>query len=109
MQFITELTAQSEHSHTEVIMGGEVEGSPPSGLKPNPARQGRQSLKADRSDVNTRVVNGETITDRRAASAPPHGLQTSYLYVSESSSHPIYHHSLSAGSPFNEEITYLRM
>lgn len=52
MQFITELTAQSEHSHTEV-MGGEVEGSPPSGLKPNPARQGRQSLKADRSDVNT--------------------------------------------------------
>lgn len=90
-------------------MDGEVEGSPPSGLKPNPARQGRQSLKADRSDVNTRVVSGETITDRRAASAPPHGLQTSYLYVSESSSHPIYHHSLSAGSPFNEEITYLRM
>lgn len=107
MQFITELTAQSEHSHTEVIMDGEVEGSPPSGLKPNPARQGRQSLKADRSDVNTRVVSGETITDRRAASAPPHGLQTSYLYVSESS-YPIYH-SLSAGSPFNEEITYLRM
>lgn len=108
MQFITELTAQSEHSHTEVIMDGEVEGSPPSGLKPNPARQGRQSLKADRSDVNTRVVNGKAITDRRAASAPPHGLQTSYLYVSKSSSHPIYH-SLSAGSPFNEEITYLRM
>lgn len=31
MQFITELTAQLEHSQTEV-MGGEAEGSPLSGL-----------------------------------------------------------------------------